>query len=51
MEENFSVECNLEWKTFSMEWTKIAGMDYRKLVFHSNPFHAMPCRQHRLLLL
>ena len=30
-----------------MEWTKIASMEYGKIVFHSIPFHAMPGRQHK----
>ena len=33
MEENFSVE----WKIFSMEWKKIASIEYGKIVFHSMP--------------
>ena len=33
MEENFS----MEWKIFSMEWKKIASMEYEKIVFHSIP--------------
>ena len=33
MEENFS----MEWKIFSMEWKKIASMEYGKIVFHSIP--------------
>ena len=37
-EENFSVECNMEWKIFSMEWTKIASMEYGKIVIHSMPW-------------
>ena len=38
MEENFS----FEWKIFSMEWKKIAGMEYGKIVFHSIP--CLGCR-------
>ena len=30
MEENFSLEWNMEWKIFSMEWKKIASMKYGK---------------------
>ena len=37
MEENFSMEWNMEWKIFSMEWKKIASMEYGKIVFHSIP--------------
>ena len=41
MEENFSMECNMEWKIFSyemeMEWKKIASMKYEKIVFHFIP--------------
>ena len=42
MEENFSMEWNMEWKIFGMEWKifgmkwkKIASMEYGKMVFHS----------------
>ena len=45
MEENFSMEWNMEWKIFSMEWTKIAGMEYGKIVFHSIPYHALSTTQ------
>ena len=27
----------MEWKIFSMEWKKIASMEYGKIVFHSIP--------------
>ena len=37
MEENFS----MEWKIFGIEWKKIASMEYGKIVFHSNPYHAL----------
>ena len=37
MEENFSMEWNMEWKIFGMEWKKIASMEYGKIVFHSIP--------------
>ena len=37
MEENFSKESNMEWKIFSMEWKKIASMEYGKIAFHSIP--------------
>ena len=37
MEENFS----MEWKIFSMEWKKIASMEYGKMVFHSISYHAL----------
>ena len=33
MEDNFSMES----KIFSMEWKKIASMEYGKIVFHSIP--------------
>ena len=26
-----------------MEWKKIASMEYGKIVFHSIPYHTMPC--------
>ena len=38
LEENFS----MEWKIFTMEWKKIASMEYGKIVFHSIPYHALP---------
>ena len=41
MEENFSMEWNMEWKIFSMEWKKIASMEYGKIIFHSIPYHAL----------
>ena len=41
MEENFSMEWNIEWKIFSMEWKKIASMEYGKIVFHSIPYHTL----------
>ena len=28
VEENFSMKWNIEWKIFSMEWKKIASMEY-----------------------
>ena len=37
MQEKFSMEWNMEWKIFSMEWKKIASMEYGKIVFHSIP--------------
>ena len=37
MEENFSMEGKMGLKTFSMEWKKIASMEYGKIVFHSMP--------------
>ena len=37
MGENFSMEWNMKTKIFSMEWTKIASMEYGKIVFHSTP--------------
>ena len=37
MEENFSMEWIMKWKIFSMEWKKIASMEYGKIVFHSIP--------------
>ena len=37
MEENFS----MEWKIFSMEWKKIAVMEYGKIIFHFIPYHAL----------
>ena len=48
-EENFSMEGNMEWKIFSMEWKwngkKIASMEYRKIVFHSIPYYALLATQ------
>ena len=44
MEENFSMEWNMEWKIFGMEWKKIASMEYEKIVFHSIPYHALTTR-------
>ena len=41
MEENFSMEWNMEWKIFSMEWKKISILEYEKIVFHSIPYHAL----------
>ena len=41
MEENFSMEWNMEWKALSMEWKKIVSMEYGKIVFHSIPYHAL----------
>ena len=35
-----SMEWNME-ETFSMEWKKIASMEYGKIVFHSIPYHAL----------
>ena len=32
----------MEWKIFSMEWKKIASMEYEKIIFHSIPYHAQP---------
>ena len=33
MEENFTIE----WKIVSMEWKKIASMEYGKIIFHTMP--------------
>ena len=41
MKENFSTEWNTEWKNFRMEWKKIAGMDYGKIIFYSISYHAL----------
>ena len=35
-----SMEWNME-EYFSMEWKKIAHMEYGKIVFHSIPYHAL----------
>ena len=35
-----SMEWNMEWKIFSMEWKKISSMEYKK---NCLPFHIMPC--------
>ena len=32
-----STSGNMEWKTFSMEWTKIASIEYGQIVFHFMP--------------
>ena len=42
MEENFSMEWNIEWKIFRMEWKKIASLKYGKIIFHFIPYHALP---------
>ena len=37
-EENFSIEYNMEWKIFSMEWKKIASVEYGKsssILYHA----------------
>ena len=47
MEENFSMEWNKEWKIFSMEWKKIASMEYIVKSFFI-PFHTIPCLQYQL---
>ena len=39
--ENSSMEWNMEWKIFSMEWKKIASMEYGKIIFYSIPYHAL----------
>ena len=36
-EESFSMEWNMEWKIFDMEWKKIASMEYGKISFHFIP--------------
>ena len=41
MEENFCMEWNMERKIFSVEWKKIASMEYGKIVFHFIPYHAL----------
>ena len=41
MVENFSMEWNVKWKIFGMEWKKIASMKYGKTVFHSISYHAL----------
>ena len=45
MEENFSMEWNMEWKIFSMEWNgrKLPVWNMEKL--SSIPFDTMPCWQ------
>ena len=49
MEENFSVEWNMEWKICSLKWK----WNERKLPVRnmekssSIPFHTMLCRQHK----
>ena len=45
MEENFSMEWNMEWKIFGMEWKwngrKLPVWNMEKS--SSIPFHTMPC--------
>ena len=45
MEENFSMEWNMEWKIFGMEWKwngrKLPVWNMEKLSLI--PFHTMPC--------
>ena len=45
MEENFSMEWNMEWKIFGMEWKwngrKLPVWNMEKSSFI--PFHTMPC--------
>ena len=41
MEWNMEDYVSMDWKIFSMEWKKIASMEYEKIVFHSIPFHAL----------
>ena len=42
MEENFSMEWNMEWKIFSMEWKwngrKLPVWNMDRLPFHSIPY-------------
>ena len=49
VEENFSMEWNMEWKIFSKEWIwngrKLPVWNMEKS--SSIPFHTMPCRQHK----
>ena len=51
MEENFSMEWNMEWKIFSMEWKKITIMEYGKIVFHSMPWLQAPNNNKKLVCL
>ena len=44
MEENFSMEWNIEWKIFGIEWKKITSMEYGKIVFNSIPCPEDMCR-------
>ena len=48
MEENFSMEWNMEWKIFGMEWKwngrKLPVWNMEKS--SSIPFHTMPCSPH-----
>ena len=41
MEENFCMECNTEWKIFSVEWKKIARLECGKIVFHFIPYYTL----------
>ena len=38
------------WYGMEMEWKKIASIEYRKIVFHSIPYHALPFVWSNLLL-
>ena len=51
MEENFSMEWNMEWKILGMEWKwngrKFAVWNMEKpssIPFHAMPWLALPCR-------
>ena len=41
MEENVSIEWNMEWKIFGMEWKKNGSMEYGKIILHAIPYHAL----------
>ena len=49
MEDNFSMEWNMEWKIFGMEWRwngrKLPDWNMEKL--SSIPFRTMPCLHRR----
>ena len=44
MEKKFSVEWNIEWKIFGIEWKKFCSVEYGNIVFHSIAQHALPDR-------
>ena len=50
MDENFSMEWNMEWKIFGREWKwtgrKLPAWNMEKS--SSIPFHTMPCLQRTL---
>ena len=39
--KKFSMKWSKKWKIFSMEWKKFCCMEYKKIVFHCIPWHAL----------